>query len=255
MYEDVKRMITATEFKNNLGMYLDYVADNDQIIITKNGKKAVRVCPYMKELDRYKIAREQAGAYDYGSDEISYEEFLTISEKSEQRLEFIGGQVIVMDSPTKFHQEISGNLHVLLRSYLKGKPCKVYYAPFDVTLKKFDKKLDKWLETPDVFQPDLIIACDSDITNDRGKYMGVPTLAIEIFSPSTRSRDMMIKLNTFGIAGVKEVWLVDPDSRQIMQYLFEDYEVKSYNVYREDDLLESLYFEGLSMKLEEVFEE
>ena len=30
-----KQTITATEFKNNLGQYLDYVMNNNEVVITK----------------------------------------------------------------------------------------------------------------------------------------------------------------------------------------------------------------------------
>ncbi len=221
MYETIDSMITATELKNNLGKYIDYVTDNHQVVISKNGKAAVRLSPYITEMDQYFMVQESSPAYDYGSGDISYEEFLAISEGTEKRLEFLNGQLIVMDAPSKYHQEISGNLYTLIRSYLKGKKCKVYYAPFDVTLKKFDVKKQAWMTTPDVLQPDLLIACDTDEkTNEKGKYMGVPVLVVEILSPSTRSRDMITKLNTYMISEVKEAWIVDPEKKQILQYFF-----------------------------------
>ena len=34
--------------------------------------------------------------------------------------------------------------------------------------------------------------------------MGIPTLVVEILSPSTRSKDMVDKLNTYMLSGVKE---------------------------------------------------
>ncbi|WP_083842188.1 type II toxin-antitoxin system Phd/YefM family antitoxin [Desulfosporosinus youngiae] len=39
-------IITATELKSNLGTYLDYVIHNNEVVITKNGKKAVRRSGY-----------------------------------------------------------------------------------------------------------------------------------------------------------------------------------------------------------------
>ncbi|MGV8146914.1 MAG: type II toxin-antitoxin system Phd/YefM family antitoxin, partial [Alkaliphilus sp.] len=34
---NIKKTITATEFKTNLGKYLDYVIDDHEVVITKNG--------------------------------------------------------------------------------------------------------------------------------------------------------------------------------------------------------------------------
>ena len=167
---DTTKVITATEFKTNLGKYLDYVIEDHEVIITKNGKKAVRLTPYITEIERYFTVKENALDYQYGGKKVSYEEFMEIYEKSELRMEYINGEIVLLASPDAFHQDISGNLHILLRTYLKDKKCKVFYAPFDVHFYKKD------LKTPDVMQPDLLIACDlEDNVNEKGRYMGTPT--------------------------------------------------------------------------------
>jgi len=56
-------IITATELKNNLGMYLDYVIEDNEVIITKNGKKAVRLTPYITDADRYFLMKEKTLDY------------------------------------------------------------------------------------------------------------------------------------------------------------------------------------------------
>ncbi len=257
MYKTIDKVITATELKKNLGHYMDYVMDSHQIVISKNGRPIVRLSPYIDEMERYWSAKEEAATYDYGNSRISYEEFLAITQGTEtgKQYEFLNGEVIVMESPTKYHQEISGNLFVLFRSALKGSKCKVYYAPFDITLKKYDVKRKEWLKTPDVLQPDLVIACDTDEkTNERDRYMGVPSLVVEILSPGTRSRDMVDKLNTYMISGVREVWLVDPETQQIIQYCFEVYAIKAYRVYRSDEAVSSMAFEDMTFQLRDVFE-
>ena len=45
-------------------------------------------------------------------------------------------------------------------------------------------------------QPDLLVACDlEDTVNEKGRYMGKPSLVVETLSPGTRSKDMIDKLN------------------------------------------------------------
>ena len=100
--------ITATELKISLRKYLDYTLDSNEVVITKNGSKAVRLTPYLSDYDRYELMkkREQALDYQYGGEKVSYEEFIEISEKSNLRMEFINGEIILMDSPSFVHQEI-----------------------------------------------------------------------------------------------------------------------------------------------------
>ena len=57
---DATQVITATEFKTNLGKYLDYVIKDHEVIITKNGKKVVRLTPYITEIERYFTVKENA---------------------------------------------------------------------------------------------------------------------------------------------------------------------------------------------------
>ena len=194
---DNTKVITATELKANLGRYLDYVMNDREVVVTKNGKKAVRLTPYITEIERYFIVKEKARDYIYGGKKVSYEEFMEIYEKSELRMEYINGEIVLLTSPDTFHQDISGNLYIQLRAYLEGKKCKVFYAPFDVHFYK------KGFKTPDVMQPDLLVTCDLETAiNEKGRYMGTPELCIEILSKSTRTKDMVDKLNTYMLSGV-----------------------------------------------------
>lgn len=245
---DTTKVITATEFKTNLGKYLDYVIDNNEVVITKNGTKAARLTPYITDIERYFVVKEKALDYLYGGKKVSYEEFMEIYEKSDLRMEYINGEIVLLASPDTYHQDISGNLHVHLRAYLKDKKCKVFYAPFDVHFFKKD------FDTPDVMQPDLLIACDVDSSvNEKGRYMGTPTLCIEIISQSTRSKDMVDKLNTYMLSGVREFWVVDPEKHLVLLYGFKDFEIDEYIVYQEGDFLTSYFFEGLKISLAEIF--
>ena len=245
---DTTKVITATDLKTNLGKYIDYVIDDHEVVITKNGKKAIRITPYITEIERYFIVKENALDYQYGGKKVSYEEFMEIYEKSELRMEYINGEIVLLASPSTYHQDISGNLYTHLRSYLKGKNCKVFYAPFDVHFYKKD------LKTPDVMQPDLLIACDLENVNEKDRYMGTPTLCVEILSKSTRSKDMVDKLNTYMLSGVKEFWVVDPFKHSVMVYGFKDFEIDEYATYKLGDILTSYFSEGLEILINEIFE-
>ncbi len=248
--KDTTKVITATEFKVNLGRYIDYVIDNNEVVITKNGKKAVRLTPYITEIEQYYLVKEKALDYQYGGKKVSYAEFMEIYEKSELRMEYINGEIVLLASPDTFHQDISGNIFVQLREYLKDRNCKVFYAPFDVHFIKNE------IDTPDVMQPDLLIACDLDnAVNEKGRYMGTPTLCIEILSKSTRSKDMVDKLNTYMLSGVKEFWIVDPKKHSVLVYAFKDFQIDEYMTYKPGDTLVSYFFDGLEVVVNEIFEQ
>lgn len=178
---------------------------------------------------------------------ISYEEYLKLRESSEEIIEYIDGIVYMSPSPSTKHQRISSKLHAKLYNFLEGKPCEVFHAPFDIVLKKEDLEGDRTVI------PDLSVICDKSGFTDT-KYIGVPTLIIEILSPSNQAHDLVTKLNLYMRYGVKEYWIVNPMLDTIILYalnsegLYEQKWVKT-----ESGLVESEIFKGFTVDVEEVF--
>ena len=110
------------------------------------------------------------------------------------------------------------------------------------------------IKDPDVCQPDLLIACDTDEKiNEKGRYMGTPSLVVEILSPSTCSKDMVKKLNTYMLSGVKEYWVIDPEQKTIIIYGFNNVQIAGFFIYKNDETAASSAFEGLVAPLSEIF--
>ncbi len=243
-------VITATELKQNFGKYLSYVESQNDVVITKNGKKAARLTPYITDIEQYFTVRENALDYQYGGKKVSYEEFMEVYEKSSLRMELINGEIHLLTSPSIEHQEILGRLYLIYNDYFKGKPCRVFLAPFDVHFQKKD------LKEPDVMQPDLIVACDleGNIT-ERGRYMGTPSLVIEILSDSTRTKDMVDKLNTYLLSEVKEYWIIDQKQENIVIYSFENCQLDKYSTLKKGETAQSFLFKGLAVDVGALFHE
>jgi len=241
-------VITATELKQNLGKYLDYVEEQNDVVITKNGNKIARLTPYVTDIEQYFVIREKALDYQYGGKKVSYEEFMEIYEKSTLRMELINGEIYLLSSPNIGHQEILGRLHLIFNEYFKGKKCRVFLAPFDVHFRKKD------IKEPDVMQPDVLVACDMENNvSEKGKYMGTPTLVIEILSDSTRGKDMIDKLNTYRLSGVEEYWIIDPRQEKIMIYGFDSCEIDKFKTFEKGDIAQSLVFIGLSVDVKDLY--
>jgi Uma2 family endonuclease len=71
-----------------------------------------------------------------------------------------------------------------------------------------------------VLQPDLSVICDPSKIDERG-CNGAPDLIIEILSPSTSSKDKLIKFNLYLEAGVREYWVVDPEARLVEVHILD----------------------------------
>lgn len=139
----------------------------------------------------------------------TYAEYLTWP--SDERWEIIDGVPYMLSSPTWQHQSISGQLFRQISNYLVAKPCQVFAAPFDLRLPEGDEE-DEDVET--VVQPDITVVCDKTRLKGTG-YYGVPTLIIEIVSPASGKMDRLFKFNRYEAAGVKEYWIVEPDSKLV----------------------------------------
>lgn len=241
-------VVSVTELKQNLGKYIQHVEGQDDVVITKNGRKVARLTPYVTDIEQYFTMREKALDYQYGGKKVSYEEFMEISEKSTLRMEFINGEIHLLGSPTVGHQLISARLFLALDRYFRGNDCHVFYAPFDVHFFK------KGFKEPDVMQPDVLVVCDLEgNVTEKGRYMGTPTLVIEILSPGTRTKDMIDKLNTYALSGVEEYWIVDPSQEKVLLYSFKDYEIDKFGVYSRQEVASSFVFSGLDLELDLLF--
>ena len=147
-------VVTATEFKQNFGKYLNHAEEQNDVVITKNGKKVARLTPYVTDIEQYLTLRDRALDYQYGGKKVSYSEFMEIHEKSTLRMELINGEIYLLASPDIVHQELLGRLYLIFNEFFQGKKCNVFFAPFDVHFNK------KGYKEPDVMQPDLLVACD-----------------------------------------------------------------------------------------------
>ena len=106
----------------------------------------------------------------------------------EERVELLKGKLFKMSAPSIDHQRISGRLFVKMYSYLEGKRCEVFSAPFDVVLKNPNG------EDNTVLQPDLCVVCDPEKLADGKRCYGVPDWVLEIVSPSNVEKVMSLYL-------------------------------------------------------------
>jgi Uma2 family endonuclease len=147
----------------------------------------------------------------------TYADYLTWSRDHSDEL--INGIAYIREppAPSRFHQEIVGELYRQVANALEGKSSRAYVAPFDVRLPKSGEADD---EVDTVVQPDVLIVCDRHKLDERG-MRGAPGWVAEVLSPTTASHDQIIKLAAYERAGVPEVWLIHPTDRTLTIYRLE----------------------------------
>lgn len=170
-----------------------------------------------------------------------------------EHIEIIGGETVMMAPPSRFHQEISFEIGRQLGNFLEGKRCKVYLAPFGVRL--FEKDGDMPEDVDTVVEPDISVVCDREKLDKYG-CKGAPDLIIEVLSPSTRQHDRLVKLNLYQRAGVREYWIVDPDTQSVQVFLPDaSGSFRLYEDYGQEDIAKVNVLDGCFIELSKVFSE
>jgi Uma2 family endonuclease len=124
------------------------------------------------------------------------------------RHELVDGVLLMSPSPRPLHQRVVARLLAAL-----GPGCprdwEVLPAPVDVVL-----------ADDTVLIPDIVLARRTDLT-DRA-LLGVPVLAIEVISPSSRLIDTQLKWQRLAEAGCPHYWLVEPDRPELRCLALQD---------------------------------
>jgi len=140
---------------------------------------------------------------------LTYDDYVLFPDDG-MRHELIDGEHYVTPSPNRKHQKVSGNLHLLIASWLEEHPIgQIYYAPFDVVFSKFD-----------VVEPDLLYMSNERASEvlTQANVQGAPEIVIEIGSPGTRKRDETIKRRLYERTSVSDYWIVDPELDVVRVY-------------------------------------
>ena len=162
------------------------------------------------------------------------------------RYQLVEGELIMTPAPDRYHQEISGRIEFLLRKYLEDHPIgKLYDAPFDV-----------YLSETNVFQPDILFIAKKRlaILSRRGAE-GAPNLVVEILSPRTAGIDTGAKKKMYAQSGAGELWIVDPETKQVQIYELKIDPEFPKAAYREGEQFSSPLFPGLEIDVAEIFRE
>lgn len=110
--------------------------------------------------------------------------------------ELADGVLLVTPAPRPRHQRALGRLHIQL-SALVPPELEVFVAPLDFQPNRRTS-----------LQPDLLVVRREDV--GELNITAPLLLAVEILSPSTRAKDLVLKHALYAEAGVASYWVVDP---------------------------------------------
>lgn len=183
--------------------------------------------------------------------QYSYTDYLTW--QFEERVELIRGWIWkTSPAPLRKHQQVFGVLFSEIYNHLKGKPCAVYAAPFDVRL--MDKRKSREdNQIVSVVQPDISVICDAGKLDERG-CLGAPDWVVEILSPGNSKREMKAKYSLYEENGVREYWVVSTAQLYVQVFDLIDEKFVYRATYHNDDQMPVGIFPGFAIDGGNLFE-
>ena len=118
-------------------------------------------------------------------------------------------------APKVIHQSVLGQLSAQLYRFFTEKSCHSMLGPLDVFLPDGDEVLD---DAKDVVQPDTFVVCDDRKLMDIG-IMGAPDFILEVLDSITAMKDQTEKRRLYEARGVREYWIVNPETLEVFMYL------------------------------------
>ncbi len=181
---------------------------------------------------------------------ITYREFkeMEFDENDSSWYELINGELVRKQSPTISHQNIADNILIAMKTYARQKNLgKVYSAPLDTVL-----------DDGNAYHPDVLFVKKDRyhiLDENEGVIIGAPDLVVEVLSKSTAIHDRGDKKDIYEKYGVREYWLIDPKSKTIEVYNFENERFRLKQLADETGTAHSEVLEGFNIELAKIFEE
>lgn len=125
--------------------------------------------------------------------------------------ELIDNTIYMSPSPITKHQLVLNKINnILFNQFESNQNATLFIAPFDVYLD----------EQSNAVQPDIVVVLreNQNIIEPNGHIHGVPDLLVEILSPGNKEYDLIKKKDLYERFGVKEYWIVDPDTKLALCY-------------------------------------
>jgi Uma2 family endonuclease len=168
----------------------------------------------------------------------------------DEMVEIIKGRLFKMNAaPKRVHQKVSGKVFNKFFTYLEGKKCEVYEAPFDVRL---PVKSNKNEEIYTVVQPDICVICDKSKLDDAG-CLGAPELIVEILSPGNNQKELKDKYEVYEESGVNEYWIIHPTEQTLLIYTLTKGKYVPSRLFTNGDIVASICIAGFVLDLSYLF--
>jgi Uma2 family endonuclease len=176
----------------------------------------------------------------------SPEEYLELEVNSEERHEYIDGQIIPMTGGTPNHNQIAGNFYAPLNFAIKPQPYRVYVT---------DQRL--WIPNRGIHTyPDvMIVKTPLEYKEGRRDTLINPVFIAEVLSKSTKSYDRDEKFAAYRtISSFQEYVLIDQYKMHVEQYFKTENNKWIFSEYEDGDVILSLASVSFQITLADIYD-
>jgi Uma2 family endonuclease len=138
---------------------------------------------------------------------MTAEQFDALPEEEIRKWELLDGELIEVPSATPRHNLIVGRLYTLLAGFVRAKKLGRVLLETDLSALGDSRLRPEFA----YFSP----ASWAVVDLDRVPVSAVPDIAAEVISPSETAATMQRKIDAYLQWGVREVWVIFPDSRTL----------------------------------------
>ncbi|ETW93492.1 MAG: hypothetical protein ETSY1_38985 [Candidatus Entotheonella factor] len=171
------------------------------------------------------------------------EQYLSLTDYSRRLIEFTDGDIEVLPAPTDRHQVLSQVLLLQLFAFVQPRGGTVLFAPLRLRIRE-----GKFRE------PDLLLVRDADDPRRQNRYWLGADLVVEVVSPDDPERDTIVKRAEYAEAQIPEYWIVNPMDETVTVLALAGEAYVEHGVFRRGDEAGSLLLEGLTLRVDEVFD-
>ncbi|WP_025143856.1 Uma2 family endonuclease [Pedobacter jeongneungensis] len=190
------------------------------------------------------IVNEPAVAYQ--KRRYTVEEYLEMEKEATVKHEYYQGEIFAMSGASYNHNILFSNIFLAVGNKLKGKLCRIFGS--DMRMNIPENSLFTY--------PDISIYCNDikHIDIDEETFI-LPTVIIEILSPSTKNYDRGKKFNLYkDIPLLKEYIMIDSESVSVEAYYINEEKNWVLNQHKEISDTLTLVSMGFDVALSDIYE-
>jgi Uma2 family endonuclease len=171
------------------------------------------------------------------------EQYLKLTDQTNQLIEFTDGVIEVLPMPTDKHQAISQLLFLALLAWVQRFGGTVFYAPLRVQVR------------PGKFrEPDLLLLRDPNDPRRQNAFWYGADLVVEIVSPDKPERDTDEKPIDYSEARIPEYWIVNPLDETITVLTLGNDAYRTHGTFKRGDQATSVCLDGFRISVDAVLD-